>query len=301
MKSRDLVPNFIGIGAAKCATTWAYRCLLEHPQICGPYEKELNFFSTQDHPLFKNSEKKKKIIFSKGLNSYLEYFSHCSPDLIKGEFSTAYLSDPGSAKLIKANFPDVKIIAILRDPVKRAHSFYWFAKDFMMKERNLTFEDALEKNPLIYIDWGMYYKQLRPYFDLFPLENIGVFFVDDLKKDPVLFMQDIYEFLGADKKFVAPTAKKIENAASEVRFKFLRIVTDFFVDVLYRLKLSFIINILKKIGLQKAVHYFHYKINVKSAKKPKINSETEKKLRGIFREDIEKLEKLLNRDLSSWK
>ena len=294
--------DFIGIGAAKCATTWLYRCLIEHPDICGPQIKEVNYFLTKKHPLYTEEEfENRKMLFKNGLESYLNFFSHCSENSIKGEISVSYMSDPGSAKKIHETFPDVKIIAVLRDPVKRAHSFYWFARDFMLREKNKTFEDALENNPEIYINWGMYYKQLKPYFDLFPRENIGVFFVDDLKKDSVKFTQDVYKFLGADDKFIAPSAQKKENAASKVKFKWVRGLIDGAVKLLYKLKLGVLIEFLKKLGFQELVYFIHYKLNVSKIKKPELNPETGKKLRDIFREDIDKLEKLLSKDLSGWK
>lgn len=305
-QNKNFKIDFIGIGAAKCATTWIYRCLIEHPQICGPYIKEVNFFLTRKHPLFDEDYlKNREVLYNKGINSYLEYFSHCPSNSVKGEFSVSYLSDPGSAELIKECFPDIKIIACLRDPTKRAHSFYWFAKDFMMKEKNKTFEDALKNNPKIYISWGMYYKQLKPYFNLFPRENVGVFFIDDLKKDPVKFIQGIYEFLGVNKEFIAPSTLKKENSASKVKFKAIRGFIDhivyFFYVITKKLQLYFLINLLKKIGFQNLIYYIHYKLNVKKVEKPKINLETEKYLRGVFRDDIEKLENFLGRDLSSWK
>lgn len=295
-------PDFIGVGAAKCATTWVYRCLLEHPQICGPYIKEINFFLTKKHPLYSSEEfKNKEMLFPNGLDSYLDFFPHCPKDSIKGEISVSYMTDPQAARLIKQSFPDVKILVFLRNPVKRAFSFYNFAKDFMLKEKNRTFEDALKNNPEIYIDWGMYFKHLKPYYNLFPKNNIGVFFTDDIKNNQVNFIQGVYKFLGVDRNFIPPSAKKKENIASQVRFSLLRKAVDFTVKVVYKLRLGFLINLLKKIGGQKAVYYFHYKINVSAIKKPELNPKTEKKLRNLFREDIENLERLIERNLDDWK
>lgn len=294
--------DFIGIGAAKCATTWAYRCLLEHPQICGPYIKEVNYFLTKKHPLYSEEEQKqKRQLFPKGIKSYLGYFSHCSANSIKGEISVSYMTDPGAAELIHKNFPDVKILVFLRDPLKRAFSFYNFAKDFMLKEKNRTFEEALKNNPEIYIDWGMYFKHLKPYYNLFPKNNIGVFFTDDIKNNQVNFIQGVYKFLGVDRNFIPPSAKKKENIASQVRFPLLRKAVDFTVKVIYKLRFGFLINLLKKIGGQKAVYYFHYKINVSAVKKPELNPETEKKLRNLFKKDIENLERLIGRNLGDWR
>jgi hypothetical protein len=294
--------DFIGIGAAKCVTTWVYRCLLDHPQICGSYIKEVNYFLTKKHPLYSEQEfENKKLLFKDGLKSYLNFFSHCQLDSIKGEISVSYMTDPGAARLIYDNFPDAKILVFLRDPVKRAFSYYNFARDFMLREKNPTFEEALENNPEIYIDWGMYYKHLRLYLDLFPKENIGIFFTDDIKDNQINFIQNVYRFLGVTDKFIPPSAQKHENVANRVKFIFLRKIIDFSVGLLYRLRLGFSVDILKKIGLQRAVYYFNYKINVEKTEKPEIKKGTEERLRSLFKEDIEKLEKLTGRNLFSWK
>jgi len=299
--------DFIGIGAAKCATTWAYKCLLEHPQICGPFVKELSYFITQPNPMSGKSFDHHKLLYNKGIESYIEKFKHCPKDSIKGEISGSYLSDPGSAELIKKYFPDVKILAFLRDPVKRAYSYYWFAKKFMIEETSQAFEEALKKPDSyeLYVNRGMYYKHLKRYFDTFPRENIGVFFIDDLKISRVKFIQKIYEFLGADDNFLPPSINQRDNAAREVRSKFISKAINYLVNLFYAFikftRLFIIKDIVVKIGLQKFIYYFAYKINVKSFQKPPLNPETEKKLRRLFLEDINQLEKLVGRDLSSWK
>ncbi len=297
--------DFIGIGAAKCATTWVYRRLLEHPQICGPYIKEISFFLTRKYPLYSQKYfENKKILANDGIKSYLSYFSHCKPDSIKGEFSVSYITDPKSAELIKHYFPDVKIIVCLRNPVKRAFSLYNYARDFIKKEKNETFEKALENNPDIYIDGGMYYQQLKRYFNLFPKKNIGIFLIDDIKKDPKLFMQDIFRFLEVSDEFSPPSLYERENEAKRVKFNFLRNLTDGSVEMMYQmsrvLKIGFLPGYLRKLGFQDIVNYIN-KINSKKIQKSFILPETEKKLRKIFREDIENLEKLINRDLKNWK
>lgn len=296
--------DFIGIGAPKCATTWIYRCLCEHPQICGTYKKELSFFITKKTP-FEKDDKNFRFFYKEGMGSYASYFSGCKEKQVKGEFSVYYLSDPGAAKLIKKHFPDVKLLACLRDPVKRAHSLYWYAKMFRLKEKSKTFEEAIERNKKAYIDVGMYYKNLVPYFDLFPRENIGVFFVDDLKKDPIIFMQSIYRFLGVDDSFVAPSVNKKENVARGVKNKLLKRVLNFIgsrtLKLLDRFGLYSFVGLLKKIGLEKLFFLANRKLSGKPISRPKIRKETESKLRSVFKEDIENLEKLLNKDLSCWK
>ena len=300
--------DFIGIGSAKCATTWIFKCLKEHPQICGSKIKELNYFIAdrpKGHPMHGKIEQRKKNIFDKGIESYLECFSHCPQNSIKGEFTAYYMNNPQSAELIHRIFPNVKIIVCLRDPVERAHSFYWFAKNFLGWEKNKTFEDALKNNGEFYIEGGKYHKQLKRYFDLFPRKNIGVFFVDDLKKDPAGFMQKIYIFLGVKNDFIAPSAFIRENFSKKTRFKTLKLAQDYAASIFYKLtektKLTSLTNFLKKIGIQRIIYFFDNKINAKKFIKPNINEDTKEKLRNILYDDILNLEKLLSLDLSHWK
>ncbi len=311
MKNCDTILNqvdFIGIGSARCATTWIFKCLNEHPQICGSKIKELNYFITdrpKGHPLYGKIEQRKRNLFNKGIESYMECFSHCPKESVRGEFTAYYMNDPKSADLIYQSFPNVKIIACLRNPIERAHSYYWFARKFLGWEKNKTFKEALKNNSEFYVEGGMYYKQLKRYFDLFPRENIGIFFVDDIKKDPIEFIQKIYSFLGVNDKFVAPSALESENSSKETRFKILKFVQNYLVKLFYVLtkktRMYFLSDFLKKIGFQKIIYVFDNKLNAKKFIKPKINEETRKKLLKKFVDDMSDLEKLLKLDLKHWK
>lgn len=300
----DFKLDFIGIGAAKCATTWVYRCLLEHPQICGPYKKELNFFITKDPTWGTTNIEHHKYLYNKGISYYKKYFSHCMTNTVKGEYSVSYFSDPGAAKLIKKHFPDIKILVCLRDPVKRAYSHYLFAKEFLLLEKSQTFEEALKNHPEVYIEWSMYYKQLKNYLDLFPKKNIGIFLIEDLKKNPVIFIQKIYEFLGVKKDFVPLLAFKKENMAKRTKSQFVKkIMNEIATASVFfkKLRLYFIVDFLRKLGMENLVVYINNKLNIESFQKSPLSPITERYLRDIFREDVEKLENLLKRNLSIWK
>ena len=91
------------------------------------------FFVTKKNPLTgKYTTNFKRLYKNRGIESNLEKFKHCPADSVKGEISSVYLNDPGAGELIHKHFPNVKILAFLRDPVERAYSHYWFA-------RNVTF------------------------------------------------------------------------------------------------------------------------------------------------------------------
>ncbi len=101
--------DFIGVGAQKSGTSWAYACLYEHPEICAPV-KEIHFFSRPR--------------YEEGKEWYEGHFKKCEEGLLRGEFSTSYLYSEESPERIHACYPNAKLIAILRNPIDRAYSQY---------------------------------------------------------------------------------------------------------------------------------------------------------------------------------
>ncbi|MCR4285481.1 MAG: sulfotransferase, partial [Candidatus Kaiserbacteria bacterium] len=68
--------NFIGLGAQKSGTSWAYTCLYEHPEVCIPV-KEIHFFSRPR--------------YAEGKEWYEAHFKKCAEGKLRGEWSTSYL------------------------------------------------------------------------------------------------------------------------------------------------------------------------------------------------------------------
>src|SRR5690606_30424745 len=101
--------DFIGIGASKSASSWVYQCLSEHPSICASRRKEIRFFDNIHN-------------FKKGLVWYFSFFPEKKEGQLMGEFSPMYIELTQTAKRIKELFPDVKMIAIFRNPVERIYS-----------------------------------------------------------------------------------------------------------------------------------------------------------------------------------
>ena len=99
-------PDFIGIGASKAASSWIFSCLKEHPEICVSSKKEINFFN-------------KPYNYNKGIEHYKSFFKHCPKKSIKGEFTPNYINSTQVPQLIHKHFPNVKIIACLRNPIDK--------------------------------------------------------------------------------------------------------------------------------------------------------------------------------------
>ncbi len=303
-ENNSLNPNFIGIGASRSGTTWLLTVLEEHPEVSFPYAKELNYLSSprsDDQP----SEYEKR-----GIKGYLKLFESCDKNKIKGELSNHYLPDKKVATIIKKHFPNVKIFVSIRNPVERAFSDYLSSKKFHLQEKD-SFEEAFykEKNILYkkgrgYKERGLYYQQLKPYFDLFPKENIHVVLFDDIENNPEKVVKDFYNFLGIKDSFIPPSLHKVINKSPETKFKLLKKAISFLAALSHKLEKGslgpFLFYIKRKTKADKFFNNIN-KANTKPAEKEKLDSYLYKKINQFYIKDIKNLEKLIKRDLSPWR
>lgn len=291
--------DFIEIGAKKSATTWIFNCLTDHPEICEPDTKEMHFF---DQPFR----------YNQGIAEYESYFDQCSSKTIKGEFTPDYLYYEKVPKRIHKHFPDVKLIVCLRDPVERAFSHYSFEKRVKGKTSIYdSFEEAVNKDDFL-VGMGYYYKQLKRYYDLFPEENILVLFYEDLKEPPEEFIQKVYRFVGAEPSdFITSSVDEKANPTGE---KLVKAKFPWLDSIIYRIgnsidRESKTYILCDKIGLRKlrnkvlSLHHEKQKSQSKNKKRreSEITPEVESKLRDFYKEDINNLEGLIDKDLSHWK
>jgi hypothetical protein len=186
-----MLPNFIIIGAMKCATTSLHYYLNLHPQISMSSPKELNFFIRERN-------------WPKGIEWYSSHFSGESK--IFGEASVNYAAFPdfdGVPARMKAVVPSARLIYIIRDPIQRIISHY--VHEVAADRENRAIEDALsqfEDNP--YISRSMYYMQLEKYMEFFPERSILILVLEDLQTEVRATMSKTFQFLEVDPNFYSP-------------------------------------------------------------------------------------------------
>eukprot|EP01103_Thecamoeba_quadrilineata_P018904 TRINITY_DN744_c0_g1_i1.p1 TRINITY_DN744_c0_g1~~TRINITY_DN744_c0_g1_i1.p1 ORF type:complete len:362 (+),score=39.32 TRINITY_DN744_c0_g1_i1:151-1086(+) len=145
-------PYFIIIGAPKCGTTSLYYYFRGHPDIYPPVTKELNFFNFNNYS------------FEYLLNFPVPKDKLSKLNLVSMEASTNYLLNTHAYgepvyDRIKKGLPDVKLIALLRDPVERFISHFNYV--------NLWNNDKLQLQEKI--DGDM--KQVLDCYKLFPKDK----------------------------------------------------------------------------------------------------------------------------------
>ena len=201
------LPNFIVIGAAKAGTTALYWYLAEHPAVFMSRVKETNFFAygvdAQGRLLWGNPDVHRFPVRTRA--EYEALFADAGGAAAVGEASTMYLECPQAAGRIRALIPHARIICGLRHPVDRAYSDY----QMYLRNRGRRLDPSRDLGPGAawaqpdshWMSIGRYYEPLSRYFQAFPREQIHVFLFDDLRREPLRAVQELYRFLGVDPAF----------------------------------------------------------------------------------------------------
>jgi len=290
-----MLPTFIVIGAAKAGTTALYWYLAEHPEIYMSPVKETNYFAygvdEEGRSLFGDPELHYFPITT--LQEYEELFRDAGTALAVGEVSPMYLECPQSADRIHRAVPNAKIICFLRHPVDRAYSDYLM----YLRQRKLNFDPTRDlradsrwaRPDSHWMEIGKYYAPLARYYDRFSPDQIRVFLFDDLKRDALGVVQDVYRFLGVDPAFQPdfetphnvggmPASKLMESALTSRR---LRTLVEPWIP-------------------QGAANWVRRLRTRNMRQPPSLPAALRAELTEYFREDIDRTGELIGRSLDRW-
>jgi hypothetical protein len=297
------LPNFFLIGAAKAGTTSMHDVLRQHPEIFLAKRKEPSFFNTEEH-------------YARGLKWYQEtHFNNANGFPRRGESTSTLLYWSMSVvPRIMETYGDrkTKFIAIFRDPVQRAYSHYWM--QVHNSSETLSFEDALaNEGERLHKDWeylkklgrehrgyyrgGCYATLLQPFLENFPRQDFAFVLLDDFQHNFSETMAGLANFLGVQSDFkFRPVKSNSSSVPKNPAF-----------DRFLNNPPSRVYNLLKPI----ARHFPYYwlfqlkrrlkRVNLRQQSYPPMNIDTEHELRRRYCDEIEHLEIILERDLSSWK
>lgn len=204
------LPNTLIVGAQKSGTSSFFSYLAQHPDILGSSRKEVHYFDGGYNPRIDS--------FKKGENWYRAHF----PLMTKGidqkrilEATPSYLFIPDVPKRIKAQIPDAKIIVVLRDPVERAISHFYY-EVWGGHEARPIMQALLEEEDILASIWesgdykaphflrcsykarGRYAEQLGRYFDVFSREQVLVLSSKDLFRNTADTLAFTFDFLGLE-------------------------------------------------------------------------------------------------------
>lgn len=212
--------DFIIIGVQKCGTTALFTFLNQHPNLIGSTHKEISFFNLEH-------------LYKLGYDYYHSFFKFKSYNDYYFEASSLYLqyNNSISAKRIFEYNPNIKLIVLIRDPIKRAYSAFNMYRSFWysdpnwfdmlkMKEINYikrSYKDynnfnfyinheieAIKNNKKIeapIINYGKYYYGIKKFIEVFG--NAQIFIIENtmLSKNTYKILNEILSFLGINKKY----------------------------------------------------------------------------------------------------
>jgi hypothetical protein len=202
------LPDFLLVGAPKCGTSALHAALSRHPGLYLSTPKEPKFFLTDGPPPDSGGGPGDVPTWREHVwrrDAYEALFAAAPPGARCGESTVFYLYDRAAQRRIRALLPEVRLIAVLRDPVERAHSNWAHLRGAGL-EPEADFAAALDREPeRIAAGWahfwhyaaqGRYGEQLDHLFGLFPRDQVLLIRYRDLRDSPVEAADRVCRFLG---------------------------------------------------------------------------------------------------------
>jgi hypothetical protein len=282
------LPDFLVIGAYKSGSTSIQEALRAHPAIFLP-AKGPSFFAFDeateiDRPL--------PVGTVRDWDAYRNLFAEAPRGAVRGEVSPEYLANPWACGRIRARLPDVKLVAVLRNPVERAFSDYlMYVRDGLEQEDfgralDLQEERRRARSPTgYYVETGFYGRQLRPYFEAFPRKRIQVHLFEDFTADPDAVLRSLFAFLGVDPA-LGRTPERPVNVSGVPR--------NALVGAAVRggRRLA---PLLPPVARRRAKSALAHGLD-----RPALRREDRRRLVDLYRDDVAELERLLDRPLDGW-
>jgi hypothetical protein len=215
---RRTLPDFLVIGAKRGGSTSLYRNLVRTPGVLPLFPRAADLKGTYWFD----------VEHARGERWYRSHFpttaqrrqGEARGPVAVGEASPYYLSHPHAAARAAALVPDARIVAVLREPVARAHSHYQERRRQGI-ETLPTFADAVEAEPArlagevermledpTYVSWNHlnhgylaqsdYATGLGRWLDRFPAGQVLVLRSEDLYADDAAVLAQVRGFLGLE-------------------------------------------------------------------------------------------------------
>lgn len=286
--------DFLIAGVQKSATTSLAYYLGQHPRICKHKSREMPYFSL---------EEEYKLGY---LANFKRYFNHCSNnDKILAK-SVTVIQDLEVIKKVYKHNSDMKLVVVLRNPIDRAYSAFWFARK-MGWESIDNFEEALEleddrisKNMVVqrntsYKKNGEYLSHLNNLFSFFPKEQVYILLQEDLENDANKVCQQLFRYFALE-EYQSINMKRINESAMP---RFFLIAKLFNANNPLKKKIKQALPLV----LQRFIDKLKFKImklNNKNITAVKMSVETRKNLSEYYKEMNKELSLIIKRDLNHW-
>lgn len=289
------VPDFFVIGAYRSGTTLLHRALGQHPEVFVPDLKEPNFYAVDGNDAATPELRARSVVDAA---AYQRLYDGANGSQRCGDVSPEYLRNPAAPRRIRRTHPDAPLVAILRDPTERAWSDY-LQHRARGTEPCETFAEALEmqddrraglsRSAPHYLDSGRYGEQIERYLDLFGPDQLLVLLYDDLQADADDVIRSVFAHVGVDPTVEVELEDDV-NASGLPR------------NAAYRALLRARRSVGTRLSrpLVEAVRPHWDRVMRGGLVKPQLAAADRERLNDIYRDDVERLQALIGRDLGRW-
>lgn len=300
------VPSFFIVGAPRCGTTSLAAYLGAHPRLFLSNPKEPHHFGKDIAMRFRPYADEKR---------YLRLFD-AAGERVSGEASVLYLYSQSAPGEILALNPAARAVILLRDPVEMVASLH--AHNVLLGYEDLTdLSEAVAAEParragqrvpwsclmplaLQYTRLGCYAEGVERYLEAFGRERVLCLLLSDLKREPARVYQETLRFLGVEP--APPPSFKVHN--EQKRWKSPRLGRVVMGTTTWAVAHG--MDLPTKPLRALAVAPFAIamalaaRFGVTAAPAAPVPPALRETLRAAFRDDVVRLGRVLDRDLSGW-
>ncbi|WP_243059650.1 sulfotransferase [Nocardioides sp. SR21] len=224
--TRTPQPDFLIVGAPKAGTTALHAALAQHPEVFMTTPKEPKYWLCDGAPppgWCGPGDKHSQQEWIWRADRYDALFADAPAGSTRGESTPFYLWSRGAHRRIGEALPEVRLIAVVRDPIDRAYSNWMHLwSDGLEPESDFATAFALQDERARagwapfwrYRELGMYGQQLEHLRDHVDPGRILVLRYRDIVDDPPAAVDRACRFLGIETGRVATIPR--DNARSFV-------------------------------------------------------------------------------------
>jgi hypothetical protein len=284
-------PSVFIVGAAKCGTSAMYRYLGAHPGVFAPELKEPHHFDTD--LLMPDAVRDRP--------TYEQLYSARAPAQIAIDATVGYMYSRVAARAIHAFNSDARVLVLLRNPVDFIHALHqhqiWAGTEPLRDLREaLAAEPARIRGE--HIPWGrgfragLFYRdrarfagQVERVVDAFGSGRVRVILQEDLRRSPADTYADTLRFLGLDDSH-RPSFAPVNERRTVRSVPVHRLAMALTRSRIYPL----LRQPLRRLYLTTNVPDVHLRMD----------PEVRKVLQDEFGPEIDRLARVIGRDLSAW-
>jgi len=198
-------PDFIIAGVSKAGTGALRYYLSQHPEIwIAP--REIHYFDTY---------------YDKDMEWYQSHFD-APDDALTGEKSPSYMASHMAAERMHMVIPEVKLIFLIREPVSRAYSAYWFYR--LKDDYYDSFRDAMEHDPRLKAE-GEYSRHIDRYREYYPEDQLLFMLSEHLRSHTQDAVKQVLQFLEVNDAYTVPDTSE-QHATMQTDNSLYRFLLD---------------------------------------------------------------------------